>query len=163
MLCSPSGAPSTPEEVQSLQTLFDVRSHKRALDFVDSLFPSRHPFRHVLAWGVRRQFDRPHLQALLAHLGEADFLRPEELRQLEMPVQLIWGEAERTLPASHFAYFRRHLPAGAQIVRPPGFGHAPFLHRSRELAEMLLGFGDRAAGRWREPRDRREERLVAEE
>ena len=163
MLCSPSGAPTSASEVRALQSLFDVRSHRQALNFVDSLFPERHPLRHLLAWGVRQQFDRPHLKELLAHLAEADFLRPEELAQLVMPVQLVWGQAERTLPATHFEYFRSHLPSDAEVVRPPGFGHAPFLHRSAELAQMLLGFSARAASSALTRRDFGDQRLVAEE
>ncbi len=144
MLCSPSGAPSTPAEVRVLQDRFDISSHQKALQFVDRLFPNRNPLRQAYAWGVRRQFDRPHFKRLLEHLEEADCLRPEELQQLLMPVQLIWGAAERVLPDSHLEFFRRHLPPSAEIVRPPSFGHAPFLHRSRELAEMLLRFAANA-------------------
>jgi len=145
MLCSPSGAPLTNDELTQLHATFRVDTHRQALMFVDRLFPRPHPLRHGYAWGVRRQFNRPHLVSLLQTAGDADFLRPEELRGLSMPVSLLWGEADRILPRAHLEFFKSHLPEHAEIDTPATFGHAPFLNRAGEVTSRLLRFATRVA------------------
>jgi pimeloyl-ACP methyl ester carboxylesterase len=145
MLCSPGGAPLDGMQLEELFDTFAVRNHDEALRFVDRLFPRPHPLRHAYAWGVRQQFQRPHLRTLLEHARHARFLEPEELSTLKMPVHLIWGRADRILPRSHFEYFQRHLPEDAEVETPPGYGHAPFLHRAGDLSERLLHFTRKVA------------------
>lgn len=143
MLCSPGGAPLMNGEREHLMRLFSIRAHEDALAFVDRLFPRPHPLRHMYAWGVRQQFNRPHLVGLLDRVGSRGFLTAEEVRRLSMPVHLIWGEADRILPESHYAFFERNLPKSATVERPHNFGHAPFLHRGLELADRILAFAER--------------------
>lgn len=143
MLCSPGGAPLVNGEREHLMRMFDIRAHADALAFVDRLFPRPHPMRHMYAWGVRQQFNRPHLVGLFDRIGQRGFLQPAELAGLGMPVHLIWGRADRVLPTSHFQFFERNLPKTATIERPHNFGHAPFLHRWAELADRLVRFCER--------------------
>lgn len=145
MLCSPGGAPLDHVQLDELFDTFAVRTHEQALAFVDRLFPRPHPLRHAYAWGVRQQFSRPHLRTLLEHARRARFLEPEEIRGLRVPVHLIWGRADRILPRSHFEFFRTHLPPHAEVETPPGYGHAPFLHRAGDLTERLLHFTRKVA------------------
>jgi pimeloyl-ACP methyl ester carboxylesterase len=147
MLCSPGGAPLDDAQLRELMGTFEVDSHRDALDFVDRLFPRPHPLRHAYAWGVRQQFSRPHLRQLLEQARHANFLQPDELGALRMPVHLIWGRADRILPSEHFDYFRRHLPHDTEVETPPGYGHAPFLHRADDLTERLLQFTRKVAAR----------------
>jgi pimeloyl-ACP methyl ester carboxylesterase len=140
MLCSPGGAPIEPHEVDAFVERFRIRSHRDALDFVDRLFPTGHPLRQAYAWGVRQQFNRPHLVRLLERFHELEFLAPDELRGLSMPAHLVWGLDDYVLPSSHLDFYRTHLPPGSAIETPPTYGHAPFLHHADELAESLLGF-----------------------
>ena len=145
MLCSPSGAPIGESELDDLYRLFRIRSHRGALAFVDRLFPKRKPaLRQAYAWGVRQQFNRPHLVEWLERLSAADFLEPDELRRLRMPVCLLWGKDDMILPRAHFEFFRQHLPTHAEI-ETPSFGHAPFLERAGEVTELLLRFVTRVA------------------
>jgi pimeloyl-ACP methyl ester carboxylesterase len=146
MLCSPGGAPIAPAEQGELVRMFRIANHQAALAFVDRLFAEPHVLRHLYAWGVRRQFGRSHLLALLDQVGEARFLAPEELAALEVPVHLVWGAADRILPHSHFEYFRRNLPPGTVIDTPLGFGHAPFLDQTGPLCDRLLQFCRQLAG-----------------
>jgi pimeloyl-ACP methyl ester carboxylesterase len=146
MLCSPGGAPIAAAEHGELTRMFRVADHRAALAFVDRLFAVPHPLRHLYAWGVRRQFNRSHLLALLDRVADARFLAPEELTQLKMPVHLVWGAADRILPHSHFDYFRQHLPPGTVIDTPVGFGHAPFIDQTDPLCERLVHFCERL--RW---------------
>jgi len=145
MLCSPGGAPIDPADLDRFRTTFRVDTHRRALRFVDRLFPRPHPLRQAYAWGVREQFSRPHLQALLARLGEVRFLRPEELSGLSMPINLVWNRRDHILPPSQLEFYREHLPDHAEIDTPPTFGHAPFLHQADAVARRLLRFARRVS------------------
>ncbi|MBM4357419.1 MAG: alpha/beta fold hydrolase [Deltaproteobacteria bacterium] len=153
VLCSPSGAPFAPDELDRFFRIFSVRSHRDALEFVDRLLPaSREPrpplraagvdqaLRHAYAWGVRQQFNRDHLVALLRRVPSMRFLTPDELGALAMPTYLIWGRSDDILPPSHVAYYRAHLPGHARIETPEHFGHTPFLHHPDELSARLLAF-----------------------
>ncbi|MSP25281.1 MAG: alpha/beta hydrolase [Myxococcales bacterium] len=146
MLCSPSGAPFTPEELERFQHAFRIRSHGDALAFVDRLSAQPWWRRHAYAWGIRQAFNRTALVALLAELPATRPLAPEDLSTLSLPVHLIWGLADELLPASHLEFFRAHLPAHAVIDTPAHFGHGPFLDHPDELAERLLAFMRRVAG-----------------
>jgi len=150
MLCSPGGAPPTREELDALRATFDIDSHEKALAFVDRMLSEPHWMRQGYAWGVRQQFRRPHLRSLLERAGSERFLSPEEVRGLVVPVHLIWGLADRILPERHLAFFREHLPPHAFIETPAHFGHAPFLHRSDELAARLVRFAQQLTARRRD-------------
>ena len=140
MVCSPSGAPIPDERLPAFKASFRIQSHADALAFVDRAFPHGHPLRQVYAWGVRQQFNRPHLVEMLASLSADSFLRPEELRRIQVPLTLVWGRMERVLPHEHLGFFREHLPAHARIEEPPDFGHAPFLDRVPEMAARIVAF-----------------------
>jgi pimeloyl-ACP methyl ester carboxylesterase len=146
MLCSPAGAPVSPADRLLLEETFRIDSHQDALAFVDRLFPKPHRLRHLYAWGVRKQFNRPQLQGLLERLGDTPLLRPEELSGLRMPVYLLWGGADRVLPRSHFAFYRAHLPPDTEIDTPALLGHAPFLDRADRVSERLLRFAEKVSG-----------------
>lgn len=153
VLCSPSGAPFSLAELDQFQKTFSVNTHRDALAFIDRLAPRSAPdsmtlpgllgefaTRHAYAWGLRRQWQRPHFVELLRRVPELPSLRPDELRSLAMPVYVIWGEKDDILPPSQAAYYRAHLPPSSTMETPPHFGHTPYLHHSAELAERLLAF-----------------------
>lgn len=140
VLASPFGAPMTPAQIDEFLRQFRVQSHDEALDFVDRVFQLDGPFRHLLAWGVRRKFGHPSMRALLDALDPADLLRPEEVSALLPPVLFLWGGAERVLPREHRDFFLQHLPAHAQVAEPPRFGHGPCMEHPRAVAQHLLDF-----------------------
>ena len=71
--------------------------------------------------------------------GAPDFLKPHMLARIGVPTVLVWGGADRLLPASGLDFFRAHLPAHAIIAAPPSFGHCPFLDMPDELAVHFSG------------------------
>jgi pimeloyl-ACP methyl ester carboxylesterase len=143
MLCSPGGAPPTAEELAELREAFAVDTHDKALAFVDRMLSEPHWLRQGYALGVRQQFSRPHLRGLLAAAGDERFLAPHEVRELKMPIHLIWGAADKILPSRHLSFFREHLPPHALVETPLHFGHTPFLHRADELAVRVVRFARR--------------------
>ncbi|HEV7265046.1 MAG TPA: alpha/beta fold hydrolase [Falsiroseomonas sp.] len=71
----------------------------------------------MLAPGVR--------QAILDRMATHALVPPEPfLRRITVPVLLLWGEADRMVPAPHAADYARILP-GSRTVVLPGLGHVP--------------------------------------
>ncbi|MBI5546610.1 MAG: alpha/beta fold hydrolase [Deltaproteobacteria bacterium] len=140
VLCSPVGAPMTAEEMKRFLRRFRVDDHVRALAFVNRVFDSPGPLRHLLAWGVRRKFGHPTMKALLSALEPDFLLGPEDVRGLRPPVLFVWGRSERVLPPEHKEFFLAHLPPGSRVEEPPRFGHGPYLTHPDAVAEQILAF-----------------------
>lgn len=141
-VASPAGAEMTGEELEALRALFRLRGHRDALAFIDRLLARPGWARHVLAWGIRRQFKRPEVEIVLRVAAAEQLLTPEDLARLEMPTVLWWGRHERILPARNLEFFRAHLPAHARVEEPEGFGHSPFLDDPQAVVRRLAAFGD---------------------
>ena len=86
----------------------------------------------LLAPGVRR--------AILDR-AEGAVLEPPEpiLARIRAPVLLLWGEADRLIPAAHAADYRRALP-GARLVVLPGLGHVPMEEDPAGALEPVRAF-----------------------
>jgi pyruvate dehydrogenase E2 component (dihydrolipoamide acetyltransferase) len=61
----------------------------------------------------------------------------EKLGELKMPVQVIWGEADRILPAAH----ADGLPANIKVTRISGAGHIPHMEKAAEVNAVISGAG----------------------
>ncbi len=146
VLASPAGATMTPDEMQSMRQTFRIEQHADALSFIDRLFAKRLRSRQIFAWGLRRQFRRMQVDRWMDAIADAELLRAEHLNAIVQPTLLIWGRAERILPARHLAFFREHLPSHARIEEPQHFGHSPFLDDARALAVRMLAFGADVSG-----------------
>jgi pyruvate dehydrogenase E2 component (dihydrolipoamide acetyltransferase) len=57
----------------------------------------------------------------------------ERLGGITVPVQVIWGEADRILPARH----AEDLPQSIAVVRLPGAGHIVHMERAAEVNEAI--------------------------
>jgi len=145
MLCSPGGIRPTTSELADLSSALSVDSHRKALAFVDRAMAVPRTMRHAYAWGVRRQFSRPHLQRLIARVDEQPFLDEAEIAALKMPVHIIWGGRDGLLPARHLQVFRDLLGDRATVETPEAFCHAPFLHHADELVVRLVRFARRCS------------------
>lgn len=138
-LASPSGAPSTADEIESLLGALRVESHDDALRFIARAMPgNKSLFRHVMAWGVRRRFAavRPWIESI----RDPNPFTAAELARLSVPVHLVWGREEQLLPAAHLEFFRAHLPRTARIEEPEGFAHSPQVDDAKDVARRLLAF-----------------------
>lgn len=146
VLCSPGGAAMDYETLRAFLDTFRLEDHAQALEFVDRFMARRTWLRPFLAWGVRKSMGNPHVSALLRDMHPDELLRPEHLEGLEMPILLLWGQAEKVLPVEAYAFFRDHLPPHAEVERPPHYGHAPYLEHPECVLDKLLGFVRRCQG-----------------
>jgi pimeloyl-ACP methyl ester carboxylesterase len=138
MLVSPAGAAMTNDELDTLLGQFRLRTYGDAVGFVDRLLVEPSWLKHAIAWGVKRKFANPQLQALLVTLGPSDLLRPDDLSKLEVPTLLWWGEDDRILPPASFEFFKKHLPAGSIIEKPPRMSHSPYLEDPDGVAARIV-------------------------
>lgn len=147
-LAAPGGARLREDELGELRAKFRIRSHDQALAFVDALFAKPHPMRQVLAWGTKRQFERPGLRDVLERMTPEDLLDPEQLAAIPVPIHVVWGGADRVLHRTSLDFFQRHLPPHARVQVLDHFGHVPHMDTPEELHDRLLAFAkDVAAGR----------------
>ena len=140
-LLSPGGAPMTAPELATLKALFNVRSDRDALAFVDRVMVRPGSMRRLYAYGIRQGFARPAIASLLAAMTTADCLRAEELQALKVPVRVMWGDQERVLPASGRAFFGSNLPAQGRVELHRGIGHCPHLDDCEHTARTLRRWG----------------------
>ncbi|MCB9760551.1 MAG: alpha/beta hydrolase [Alphaproteobacteria bacterium] len=143
---SPAGGALPDPKRALLLNRFDVRSHQDSLALVERAFarPPRPALRHMIAYAVRRQLAQPRMRRLFASITARDELSPEELQRLRMPTLFMWGQDERVLLEDQLDFFLAHLPAHARVLRPAGYGHSPYLERSRDLAQRLVDFAREA-------------------
>jgi magnesium chelatase accessory protein len=83
-----------------------------------------------------------HLRAALGMMANWD-LRPllRDLPRLRMPLVLVVGEGDRTIPAADAERVRAVLPS-AQVVRLPGLGHLAHEERPEAVAAILQQIAD---------------------
>lgn len=144
VLCSPAGAPPSVDELAELRALFAMESRADAAAFVDRLFAGRPPLRRLVVRAVHDRLRRPIVQAFLEGLDDDAFLTPAEAAALRPPTLLLWGTAEKVLPASALEWFRAHLPPHVEIERPAGFGHSAHLEATAALVERICAFASTA-------------------
>ena len=62
------------------------------------------------------------------------------LRGLQMPIRVIWGDADPILPPDTLGRIREALPAHAEVVTLGGAGHGPMKDQPDAFAEAVLAF-----------------------
>lgn len=140
-LTSPGGAPFAVDEAERVQQVFAMRTPADARAFLDLVYHRPRLLSPVVARFVLPRARAPAVADLLRTLRD-EHAGPTELAALAMPVTLLWGRADRLLPASALAYFRAHLPAHASIVEPDDLGHCPHLDDPRRLARLIAAFAE---------------------
>jgi pyruvate dehydrogenase E2 component (dihydrolipoyllysine-residue acetyltransferase) len=59
----------------------------------------------------------------------------EKLAQIGVPVQVVWGEGDRVLPAHH----ANDLPASVKVTKVADSGHIPHMEKSAEVNAAIRG------------------------
>jgi pimeloyl-ACP methyl ester carboxylesterase len=145
VLLSPGGAQSTDEDWRAIKAAFDLRSRADALAFLDRVYHRRPWVSSLVAHELKSSLVRPAVRELLASVTNDDFIAPEALIALKMPILLVWGRSERLFPDAHLEYFTKHLPKHAVVERPEGFGHCPHIDAPRDVVARVLAFSRNAA------------------
>ena len=86
----------------------------------------------MIAPGVR--------QAILDRMATHILVPPEPfLRRIAAPTLLLWGEADRMVPAPHAADYARELPDSRTVILP-GLGHVPMEEAPARSLEPVRAF-----------------------
>jgi pimeloyl-ACP methyl ester carboxylesterase len=127
ILASPAGAPMDPVALARFVESLRLENHREAVDFVERFLPKPGLLRHFLAWGVRARFGRTPVREFLSQLRPDDLIQAEELKTLQMPTKIFWGEHDRVLPPESRRFYADNLPERGQFEILPHVGHAPYL------------------------------------
>lgn len=147
ILVSPAGAPMEHHELGGVKRDFSFDTHHDARRFLGRLYARPKWFAPLLAPDVKAHFDQGHLRDFLQNARVEDAVSEEQVRALPMPVLFVWGKEERVLPASGLDFFKRALPAHAEVVEPEGFAHCPHVDDPERLARYVLDFARAGAKR----------------
>ncbi|MCG8353096.1 MAG: alpha/beta hydrolase [Chloroflexales bacterium] len=103
------------------------------------MFGRIHPELYLVQRGFQSLFVRDSVQQFVASTSEADFLDVEELRQISVPVALVWGMRDYFLPEGSFEFFLDYLP-NPTVLLLPGSGHLPQRENPVEVALFVSSF-----------------------
>lgn len=144
-LVAPAGADVGHEFIREVLESMDVRTREQSRALTRRLF-HRPPWLMMLfADALRGFYNTPAVRALSQDaLATREYLEPEVLRALAMPVLFLWGGSEKLLPRQSLDFFRSHLPGHARVKVVEGFGHIPHVERPDELVSELVQFADTA-------------------
>ncbi len=137
VLTSPAGAPATDEEREDLLALFAMDAQDAAKAFFARMHPREPVWARFFYDDVRASFATPHVRALVDSFRDGAHFDPVRLRQHQVPTLMLWGTADRLLPAGMLAWWRAHLPA---TFEEPAVGHAPHLDAPRAFYTRLRAF-----------------------
>ncbi len=142
-LVAPAGADVGHEPIREVLEAMNVRTAEQSRALTRRLF-HRPPWLMMLfADMVRGIYATPAVRALSEDaLATGEYLKPEVLKALAMPVLFVWGGSEKLLPLQSLDFFRSHLPGHARVRVVDGFGHIPHVERPDELLSELLQFAD---------------------
>jgi pimeloyl-ACP methyl ester carboxylesterase len=140
VLCSPGGAAMTEEELVELRRIFDMATHRAALEFMDRLLARPARLRHLYALVVRRKLRDARLQSLLARVTPELLLTKDQVSRLEKPALILWGREDGILPRTGLDFFREHLPPRAAVEEIDGCGHSPRLEAPGRIAARIASF-----------------------
>jgi pimeloyl-ACP methyl ester carboxylesterase len=140
ILCSPGGAAMSPTELQAFRKTFQFENVGEARSFVDKLLGRPSLARYLIGPTVHKTFRDTALSRLLESVEPADMLAAHELRELKVPVLLIWGQRDQILPSTQRDWFLENLPNHAVVVQPPKMGHSPYLGGAGLLSQHMLRF-----------------------
>jgi pimeloyl-ACP methyl ester carboxylesterase len=144
-LVAPAGADVGHELIREVLEGFDVRTAEQSRALTQRLF-HRPPWLMMrFADTLRGFYNTPAVRELSQDaLATGEYLKPEVLKALAMPVLFVWGESEKLLPYQSLDFFRTHLPGHARVRVVEGFGHIPHVERPDELVTELVQFADTA-------------------
>jgi pimeloyl-ACP methyl ester carboxylesterase len=144
-LVSPAGADVGHELIREVLESMDVRTAEQSRALTQRLFHRPPWVMMFFANALKGIYGTPAVRALSADaLATAEYLKPEQLQQLRMPVLFVWGGSEKLLPPQSLGFFRSHLPPHSSLRVVEGFGHIPHVERPGEFVSELVRFANSA-------------------
>jgi pimeloyl-ACP methyl ester carboxylesterase len=145
VLISPAGAHMSLAEWEELVSAFKITSAADARRLLARLYHRPPWYMPAVAPSFCDVMKRQAVRDVLETATPADWLGPDRLGTLSMPVLLLWGQSERVLPSSALEYFRAGgVRALSSLRRPAPVGRA---HRELRGREHQCA-RSRAKGRW---------------
>jgi pimeloyl-ACP methyl ester carboxylesterase len=143
ILCSPGGAPMEQEEFQEFLNTFRVKDFLDAVNFASDLIHKPSIISFLAAPHILSTVGSPVIQELINNISTDFLLNPEDLKSLNMPVNLIWGKSEKIMLPRHLEFFKKNLPSHTVFDEPEDFGHCPFIDKPAKLAARIVSFSEK--------------------
>ncbi len=128
------------ESFRQVVGVADLKTTRQAIRQVLGFVPAA--LVYVGQRGIQERFQRQVVRSFVEYADERDFLKPEELQALAVPVSLVWGRNDQFLPHGSFEFFKQNLP-DAPLLAIRNCGHLP----QRERPALLARFVDARAER----------------
>lgn len=122
------------EPFRQVVAVADLKTTRQAIRQVLGFVPAA--LVYVGQRGIQERFQRQVVRAFVEYADERDFLKPEDLHCLTVPVSLAWGLGDQFLPHGSFEFFRQHLP-DAPLLTIRNCGHLPQRERPTLLARFI--------------------------
>jgi pimeloyl-ACP methyl ester carboxylesterase len=133
---NPAGAPLQGADRESVVQAF----RSGGLEMNRRLYRRPPRLGWLFARDLGRHWASAPVQKFVAEMeSDVPGIEPSLLEQIDKPVLILWGEADRILPASSLEYFRAHLKLGS-IEVVPGSGHLPMIEQSALVAARITRF-----------------------
>lgn len=139
VLYSPGGAQMSLRELLVFKSKFRNRNREETRKFLDMLVTKAPWYRRVVENVLRNRFLQPPVVELIGNVTPDILLHPSEVQKIQHPTRLIWGKAD-TLQTNQVHFFKKHLPAHAEILEPDHFAHCPFLDQYKDCTRMAIEF-----------------------
>ncbi len=143
ILSSPGGAKMEEEEWQKFLNTFRLKDILDGVNFMNSLIYKPSVVSLLFGNYLLANLSKPVVQELLDNTPVDYLFTPKQLKQLTMPILMIWGKADRLALPEQREYFREHLPKHAIIDEPEDFGHCPHMDRPIQLAARIIDFAEK--------------------
>lgn len=144
-LLSPAGAPMTAAQVLALRNDFLGGSMRDAARIMKRLFYRLPVSMYLFAPDLAEHWASQAVARVLDSHEPDIFLDPGALSRLRMPILLLWGDAEKILPADGIEHFRAHLPPHARIEVLERCGHVAQVERPRVVVDRLSWLAQQVA------------------
>ncbi len=117
-----------------------VRQTMRSVYHDPSLITDEHFRRNVEMVKSRENFEA--MMALNRDYRHLDLRRTgirNRLKELRLPILILWGENDRFIPAKYAEIAKRELPSST-VHMIPNCGHVPMVEKPREFVEIVCKF-----------------------
>ena len=137
---NPAGAPLAGADREAVLQAFRGGTPEAAMEMNRRLYRKPPRLGWLFARDLGRHWASAPVQQFVAELSsDMPGIEPAMLARIQQPVLILWGEADRILPASSVEYFRAHLKKGSvEIVAASG--HLPMVEQSALVAERVTRF-----------------------